>query len=362
MPADWAEHPRHELVWQYLRDYARHFELYRHISFGRSIKRIEPTGDAGWRVELDDGLCQDYRGVVIANGHNWDPRLPDYDGSFAGEAIHSSRYTSPEVCRGRRVLVVGGGNSGFDIAVDVSSHAAATFHSMRRHYHVLPRYFRGVPVDERADWALRWRVPLWMRRLRAKQGRQDAWGETVAATLPRPDHRLFETHPVINSRWPYAVSQGAICVKPDVARLDGERVVFVDESCENVDMIIYATGYKITIPFIDRTLLNWHEDKPELYLNVFHPERDDLFVAGLIQPDSGQFGLVDYQSQLIAAYIKGLEQGTSAANRFQREKAQASADVSGGINYVRTPRHAIEVEHYTYRRTLQKKIAALKRG
>jgi cation diffusion facilitator CzcD-associated flavoprotein CzcO len=362
MPNEWPEHPGHEFVCQYLRDYARRFDLYPHIEFGRSINLIEPASESGWRVTLDDGSRRPYRNVVIANGHNWDPRWPDYEGTFAGTVIHSSQYRTPEFCRGHRVLVVGGGNSGFDIAVDIAPHAAATFHSLRRNYHVLPRYFRGLPVDERGEWALRWRVPLWLRRLRAAQVRQVAWGANVAQALPRPDHRLYETHPVINSRWPYAVAQGAICVKPDVERLANDRVQFADGRSEAVDVIVYATGYKLSFPFIDREHLNWRGHRPELYLNVFHPQRDDLFVAGLIQPDSGQFGLVDYQAQLIAAYVSCLKQGRETAKHFQREKQQSRPPLSGGVRYVHSPRHAIEVEHDSYRRTLKRKIAQLSDG
>jgi cation diffusion facilitator CzcD-associated flavoprotein CzcO len=368
MPEEWPEHPGHELVWQYLRDYARRFGLYSHIEFGKSIERIELVEGAecgiqgagnGWNVLFADGTRRRYRGVVIANGHNWDPRWPSYEGAFGGTVIHSSQYQTPNFCRGRRVLVVGGGNSGFDIAVDVAPHAVATFHSVRRSYHVLPRYFRGLPVDERGDWALRWRVPLWLRRLRASQARGAAWGAAVAAALPRPDHRLFETHPVINSRWPYAVSQGAIHVKPDVRQLELDGVVFTDGSREAIDVIIYATGYKLSFSFIDREHLNWRNDRPELYLNVFHPLRDDLFVAGLIQPDSGQFGLVDFQAQLIAAYLVELQQGSRAAKIFQHEKRDGRVPLSGGVRYVQSPRHAIEVEHYSYRRTLKRKLAKL---
>ena len=81
---------------------------------------------------------------------------------------------------------------------------------------------------------------------------------------------------------------------------------FADGSEEPIDLIIYATGYNITFPFIAREHLNYQGDRPQLCFNVFHPERDDLFVAGLIQSDSGQFGLVDCQAQLIAAYVAGL--------------------------------------------------------
>jgi cation diffusion facilitator CzcD-associated flavoprotein CzcO len=295
---------------------------------------------------------------VIANGHNWDPRWPAYPGTFRGRVLHSAHYKTPDICSGRRVLVVGGGNSGFDIAVDVAPHASATFHSLRRNYHVLPRFFRGLPVDERGEWALRWRVPLWLRRLRAAHARRTAWGATIAKSLPRPDHRLFETHPVINSRWPYAVAHGEIYVRPDVARLAGDLVQFVDGSRESIDMIIYATGYKLSFPFIEREHLNWRGDRPGLYLNIFHPGRDDLFVAGLIQPDSGQFGLVDYQAQLIAAYVSGLERDDQAARRFQQEKRVSRSEVRG-IRYLHSPRHAIEVEHHSYRQMLKRKISML---
>jgi cation diffusion facilitator CzcD-associated flavoprotein CzcO len=379
MPAEWPEHPPHELVWQYLRSYARRFGLYGRIEFNTTVARIEAedagcgmqragervsgrAGGAGWNVTLADGASRRYRGVVIANGHNWDPRWPDYPGEFNGTILHSSQYKLPEICRGKRVLVVGGGNSGFDIATDIAPHAAATFHSLRRNYHLLPRFFRGNPVDECGEWALRWGAPLWLRRRGAARNQQVAWGRDVANALPKPDHRLFETHPVINSRWPYAVAQNAIRVTADVKELDGDHVTFVDGRRERIDLIIYATGYKISFPFMDTRHLNWDDDRPNLYLNIFHPDRDDLFVAGLIQPDSGQFGLVDYQSQLITAYIRSLDRGDMRARRLRCRKRRGVATLNGGIRYVKSPRHLVEVEHYSYRRTLQREIARILGG
>jgi hypothetical protein len=186
-----------------------------------------------------------------------------------------------------------------------------------------------------------------------------SWAPDAAACLPTPDHHLFETHPVINSRWPYDVARGAVRVMPDVKELCGDAVTFADGSREPIDMIIYATGYKLSFPFIDEDELNWRDGRPELYLNVFHPQRDDLFVVGMIQPDSGQFGLVDYQSRLIAEYLSGLAKGSRAARRFQAEKRGSEAALNGGVRYVGTPRHLVEVEHFSYRRLLQKSIRRL---
>jgi hypothetical protein len=366
MPDDWPEHPGQELIGEYLRDYARKFGLYSQIEFNTAVDRVVPVtnGDSretGWLVTLSDGRQRRYRGVVIANGHNWDPRWPEYPGRFQGSIIHSAHYKEPDIADGRRVLVVGGGNSGFDIATDVATRAAMVFHSLRRQYHILPRFRGTTPIDQCGEWMLRWRLPLWLRRLAMFCGQRLSWAPDARASLPPPDHRMFETHPVINSRWPYDVARGAVRVKPDVKELCGEAVTFADGSRELVDLIIYATGYKLSFPFIDVKELNWRDGRPDLYLNVFHPDRDDLFVAGLIQPDSGQFGLVDYQAKLIAQFIQGLADGRASARRFQREMKGKAASLNGGVRYVSTPRHLLEVEHFSYRKRLKRAIAALRR-
>jgi len=356
MPGHYPDHPDQDMVWRYLRSYAERFDLYPYIQLNTSVARIEPAETSGWDVTLANGQRRRYRGVVIANGHNWDPRWPDYPGRFAGEVLHSSQYKTPDVLRGRKVLVVGGGNSAYDIAVESSRHASVTFHSLRRGYRILPRYFRGRPVDQGGEWMLRWRMPLWIRRLSIARVCRLAWQSYRVSSV---DHAFFETHPAINGRWPLDVDRGAIVVKPDIRELCGDEVRFADGSRERVDLILYATGYKTSFPFIDVEKLNWRDGRPELYLNVFHPERDDLFVAGLIQPDSGQFGLVDRQAQLIAAYLQGLRQKRRGAIRLKEVK-RTTGSIANGIHYVDSPRHLLEVEHFSYRRTLGRWIRQLK--
>lgn len=358
MPEDFPEFPGHAQVLEYLRSYARHFGLYEHIEFNTAVQWIEPV-EGGWRVQLADGQERLYRGVVIANGHNWDPRWPEYPGEFHGEVLHSSQYKSTEELRGKRVLVVGGGNSGCDLAVEASIHAEQALLSLRRGYHVLPKFFKGKPVDQCGETLLSLRFPLWARRLAAKLMIRWVLGPLEMAGLPKPEHRLFETHPIINSRLHGQIGHGELAVRPDIAELCGNRVRFVDGREDEVDLILYATGFHLSFPFLDRQHLNWQGDRPRLFLNVFHPERDDLFCAGLIQPDSGQWGLVDCQAQLISRYLQVLRDAPSKAAWFQRLKAKQASQPASRIKYLDSPRHRLEVEHFSYRLRLQRLLARL---
>lgn len=358
IPEDYPEFPGHQQVLEYLRGYADQFGLYEHIQFNTAVEKVEPR-DEGWRVVLTSGEERLYRGVVIANGHNWDPRFPEYPGEFTGTVLHSAEYKTPDVLQGKRVLVVGGGNSGCDLAVEAAIHAERAALSLRRGYHVLPKFFKGKPMDECGETLLRLRLPLWARRISAAMVIRWVLGPPELTGLPKPDHRLFESHPIINSRLHSQIAHGELQIRPDVANLQGSRVKFTDNTEEQFDVILYATGYRLSFPFLDRKYLNWHNDRPNLFLNIFHPERDNLFCAGLIQPDSGQWGLVDFQAQLITRYLQASEKKTRAARWFGRLKQTATSRHSRGIPYLDSPRHRLEVEHFGYRRRLQKLIAKL---
>jgi hypothetical protein len=362
MPREYPPYPSHRQVLAYLRAYARHFHLYQRITLETSVERVERPKSSngatgGWDVLLSGSETpRRYRGVVVANGHHWDPKWPEYPGQFDGEVIHSAQYRSADQLRGRRVLVVGAGNSGCDIAVEAAQHADAAFHSLRRGYHFLPKFLFGRPIDVCGERLHKMHLPLWLRRwttgvfVWAAQGRPQRYG------LAAPDHKLFETHPIVNSQLLYWAGHGDLRFKGDVERLDGDGVRFVDGSRETVDVVIYATGYKLSFPFLDREHLAWRDQRPGLFLNAFHPHCDDLFVVGMIQPDSGIWGLADLQAQLMARYILSLDNDPDRAGWFRKLKATGASDLTHGIHYLDTPRHAIEVEHYQYRKQLERLI------
>jgi len=361
-PEDYPYFPNHRQALAYLRGYANHFGLYDDITFECGVRAVQPV-DGGWSVLLDDSdVPRCYRGVIIANGHHWDPRIPEVAGDFTGEIMHSHQYKTPDVLRGRRVLVVGAGNSGCDIAVEAAQNAAATFLSMRRGYYFLPKFLFGRPAEHAGEFMHRLRLPLWLRRWLALRLLELTVGSPQDYGLPAPDHRLFETHPVGNSLLYYYLGHGDICVKQNIERFSGDHVHFVDDSVERIDLIVFATGYRISFPFIDNRHVLDDEQRPRLFLNAFHPQFDNLFVVGLLQPDSGAWGLADYQSQLIAQFICAQDRQAPSADWFRRLKASDQVDLSSGIRYVDSARHSLEVEHFGYRRRLRKLIARFARS
>ncbi|MEM9353740.1 MAG: NAD(P)-binding domain-containing protein [Planctomycetota bacterium] len=358
MPERFPDFPGHAQVIEYLLSYVEHFDLRKDIQFQTEVLRIEPLNeqvqDSGWRVELSDGTACEFAAVVIANGHNWDPRWPEYPGEFTGEVLHSSQYKRTETLRDKRVLVVGGGNSGCDIAAEAAVHARHAELSWRRGYHVLPKFFRGVPIDQWGDLLHRLRLPLWLRRRIAMLAARWALGPNADCAMPTPDHRLFETHPIINSQLHHHVGHGRLTLRPDIERFEGNLVYFVDGSQTQVDLVVFATGFKLTMPFLEDRFLPSGSGNRGFYLNIFHPERDDLFIAGMIQPDSGQWGLVDDQALAIARFLTAKKQDAPAASRLRADKRKAAECVRKTIAYVDSPRHDLEVEYYAYRRSLRR--------
>ncbi len=357
-PAEYPDYPHHSKVLRYFHAYAEAFGLHETIEFDTEVTGLEPAG-TGWTVKLGTGGARDYAGVIIANGHLAEPKTPEYPGEFAGETLHSKQYKTPDVLAGKRVLVVGAGNSGCDIAVESAQNAAKTFHSVRRGYHYIPKYIMGKPVDQFGELALRLRIPLAVRRLLNGLVVSLVYGRPEDFGLPKPDHKLLESHPIVNSQIFYYLGHGDITPKPDIAVFAGDKVQFGDGSEEEVDLIIFATGYKISFPFIDRKYLNWSNGRPELFLNIFHPDFDNLFCAGLIQPDSGQWGLVDYQMQLVARFIALKKSKGTRLERFREIKAHTNHVRNGKIHYLKSERHLLEVEHFSYRKQLQKYIRML---
>ena len=365
MPDRFPDYPHHSHILEYFRMYVRHFGLESVIEFQTSVERIEPVdGGAKWDVTVRraDGASSTTRfaGVVIANGHNWFPKQPEYPGTFDGEIIHSADYKDPSILRGKRVLVVGAGNTGCDIAVEAAQNADRTLHSTRRGYWYAQKYSMGKPSDQVNDLILGLGTPRRLHQWLMEKTLRLTTGDITRVGLRKPDHRMLETHPIVNQQLVYYVGHGEITPVDEVERYDGNEVVFVDGRREPVDLIIHCTGYLVQFPFIDTKHLNWDGDRPRLYKNVFPPTHDNLFVCGLLQPDSGQFKLVHWQAVAMALFIEAQRARPAAAEKFRRMRAEhLDESLSNGVQYKDSTRHHYEVHHYAYLQGLEQVIHVL---
>ncbi|MGH8552930.1 MAG: flavin-containing monooxygenase, partial [Methylococcales bacterium] len=312
-----------------------------------------------WDVRFKSGKVRRYRGLVLASGVAWNPNFPKLRGEFTGQFLHSIDYKVPEDFARKRVLVIGGGNSGCDIAADLGPVAAKTLLSVRRGYYFVPRFVFGIPSDQFGEFSIKMGTPMVVRQYFNQWMVHMILGHPTKLGLPKPDHRMFESHPIVNAEVLDEIRAGRVTAKPDVAELSGDRVRFKDDSDEAIDSIICATGYRISFPFIEQSHLNGPEGKPGFYLHLFHPYYDNLFIVGMIQPASGVWGLMDDQARLIAAYIRANARGSEAAKRFDELKSKARPDLSAGVHYIDSDRHFTEVDHTTYRKYLRKSLRLL---
>ncbi len=262
MPDDYPDYPNHFQIANYFDDYVDHFGFRDRIRFRTEVKAVEPVEGGEWEVTVEDAdggrETNRYRAVLVANGHHWDPRWPEppFPGAeqFEGEQMHVHHYREPDVLEGKRVLVLGIGNSATDIAVESSRIAEQTFLAMRRGAYVLPKYLNGKPTDESASKLLT-RMPLSVQRFFLTRMLGVTVGDMTAYGLPEPDHKLLEAHPTISAELLSRLGHGDIEVKPNIERFAGGRTVrFADGSEEEIDLVVYCTGYKITFPFFDPEL------------------------------------------------------------------------------------------------------------
>ncbi|RMF09795.1 MAG: monooxygenase, partial [Alphaproteobacteria bacterium] len=264
MPEDYPLFPGHALAVEYLRRYAEHFGILDAIEFGKSVERVTRRDD-GWEVKVSgEAVPRRYGGIIMASGHHEIPRMPDIPGRFYGEMLHSKDYEGPEQLRGKRVLVIGAGNSGGDIAVDAAHHAESIVHSMRRGYYFVPRFMFGFPVDDVIDFVEMLRLPRWLRQRMYAFGHWLAVGPNERFGMQKPEHQILDTHPTVNSELPALIAEGRMTVKPDVSEFAGSRVRFSDGSEVEVDMVVCATGYETHFPFIERSAIMGEDGRTKL--------------------------------------------------------------------------------------------------
>ncbi|MFF3171512.1 flavin-containing monooxygenase [Streptomyces sp. NPDC057900] len=368
MPENYPVFPHHSRVLAYLEDYAATFGLHRHITFGTEVTSVRPLDDGGWEVgrrrrgdTAAEVTTRRYTDVVVANGHHWDPRLPGpaVPGAeeFEGSALHSHAYRSPEPYAGRRVLVVGMGNSGCEIAAEISRTAARTFLSARDATHVFPKMLLGRPADHLVRSPLS-RIPRFLQGpamallLRLTRGAPAQYG------LAEPVRGPLAAHPSTSDELLVQLARGAVTPKPGVSSFGRDTAAFTDGSREGVDAVVYATGYSLSFPFLDPAVFAARDGRTELYLRTVPPRLPGLYFMGLAQPAGAAFPLLEPQAE----WVSGLITGTLALPSPQdMTRAIGRERRSHERTYAASYRHGIEIDIRSYQRALRRELRAGRR-
>ncbi|WP_436758343.1 NAD(P)-binding domain-containing protein [Streptosporangium sp. V21-05] len=354
MPDDYPAYPTHFQMARYFDDFVDHFGFRDAIVFRTEVTRVEPADGEGWTVTVrhrDTGAetSRHYRAVVVANGHHSIPRYPEppFPGvdTFTGSQIHSHYYKVPDEYAGKRVLVLGLGNSASDIAVETSAVSDRTFMAMRRGGYVFPKFMFGKPSDDLISPFLTRVLPREAQRwvmsglLRLTVGKVTDYG------LPAPGHKLFNSHPTVSETLLARLGHGDITVKPNITRFDGDTVHFTDGSSEAVDAVIYGTGYKISFPFLDKRVIAPTDNDVSLFHRVVDPNHAGLYFVGLFQPLGATTVLSEAQSHWVADLLEG-RAALPPPEQMQREIAGYKARLAK--RYVTSKRHTMQVDHYPY--------------
>lgn len=355
MPEHFPSFPHHSEVKAYLDDYADAFGLLGQIEFGNGVVHAERGEHGGWRITDQAGAERVFDLLVVANGHHWDPRLPDFPGSFSGESIHSHHYIDPSTpleLTGKRILVVGIGNSAADITVELSSKALRNHVTLstRSSAWIVPKYIAGRPGD--TLFRTTPYLPLAWQRKAVQLVAPMLGTDPTMYGLPPANHKLFEAHPTQSVELPLRLGSGDVVPKPNVTRLDGDVVHFDDGTSDVFDVIVYATGYNITFPFFDPELIDAPGNQIRLYKRMFKPGFDDLAFIGFAQSVPTLFPFVECQARLLAAYAVG-RYALPPVDEMERV-IDADQQLHAG-HCTDRPRHTQQVDYFIYEHDLRKR-------
>jgi dimethylaniline monooxygenase (N-oxide forming) len=346
-------YPDHEEMSRYFEAYARHFDLTPRIRFRCRIASVVPAGDR-FTVSLEGGSAETFDGVVIATGHQSKPRHPAQVAGFAGEYTHAHAYRIPRLFDGKRVLVIGPGNSGVDIASDICTSTSHTVLSARSPVLIMPRMMFGAPSSRtllklEKPW-LPVGVRLWIRKTltRVFHGRMEQWG------FQTPTGR---THPISHPTLISHIVWGRISVKPGIDKIAGKDITFTDGTTATFDTIIAATGYTTELPFLSPALnpISPDHSRVDLYHRVVHPSCPGLYFVGFFDATGGSnVRMMDDQSEYVAAIAKGAVKTPGPAAMLTSiavEKAWAATQ------FPNTPRYGLELDPRRYRKLLAEAYA-----
>lgn len=359
MPRDYPMFPHHSQIIQYFDSYVDHFGIRPFIQFQTAVTNVEAEGN-GYRVTTKTAEGQTtqrhYKHVLVANGHHWNPRYPtpDFPGTFTGETLHSHYYKTPNQIADKKLLVVGIGNSAVDIACEAArQYGERVTVSTRSGAYIIPNWVFSLPFDSLAN-PVTAKLPLIFQRLLLKSTLLLARGRQVDYGVPVPNRPLLSEHPTISQDILNLSGRGLIRYKPNIREFNGNEVIFTDGTRDTFDMIIYATGYKVTFPFFAPDFINVEATNDlQLYRRVVHPDHPGLYFLGLIQPLGAIMPLAETQSKWVARLLSG---ACRLPSRLQMVQAIETEEKAVKKRYNGSARHTLQVDFHAYKTSIEREM------
>lgn len=346
MPDSYPDFPHHTQIAAYFEEYVDHFGFRDKIVFQTGVQHVSREEDGTWTVELDTGETRTYDALLVANGHHWLPRWPEpaFPGAdtFAGHQLHAHSYIDNKIFEGKRVVILGMGNSAMDLAVESSYVAERTYLAARQGVWIIPKYIFGKPMDQLRNDP---RVPFKIRQRLIQQLVKTSAGSPERFGLPKPNHRFGEAHPTVSGRILDRIQHGTVTPKPNIASLEGSQVRFEDGTVVDADVVVYCTGYKISFPFFDEDFISAPDNHIELFRRVFHPDIPGVYFIGLLQPLGAIMPLAEAQGEWVGDYLLG-DYALPSDDEIRADIAADQAAMSK--RYVASKRHTIQVDYDDY--------------
>ncbi|XP_071421435.1 flavin-containing monooxygenase 5-like isoform X2 [Pithys albifrons albifrons] len=360
IPEDFPNYMHNSKIMEYFRMYAQHFDLLRHIRFRTSVCRVSKRPDFAttgqWEVVTESEGKQEaavFDAVLVCSGHHTDAHLPlnTFPGieKFKGRYLHSRDYKDPQDFRDKKVVVIGIGNSGSDLAVEISQTAQQVFLSTRRGAWILNRVGdQGYPIDT----ILTTRMKTFLQELLSPSLACDYMEKKLNARFDhmhyglKPKHRVINQHPTVNDDLPNRIISGRVRVKPNIQEFTETSAIFEDGTREDIDVVVFATGYSFSFPFLEGCVKVVENQLP-LYKFVFPPdlEKPTLAFIGLIQPLGAIMPISELQCRWATRVFKGLNKLPPRHNMDAdiKQKKEIMAK-----RYVKSQRHTIQVDYIPY--------------
>ncbi len=355
LPETASDYPSHEELLQYFSNYAKNFRLNEKIKFNTEVINCEDLKNNKWEITYKDLETQKQKtlifdALVVCNGHHHEPRFPKYPGKFTGEFLHSHDYKRAVPFKDKRVLVIGGGNSACDVAVETSRISKNTTISWRRGYFLIPKFMFGLTTD---IFALRARLlPKFIRLPFMKFMLELLQGKNEDIGLPKVDNHVLATHPTVNSDLYNSVRHGKVNPKPDIERMDGKTVYFKDGTDDEYDVIIACTGFKIKHKFFRKDLINFENGPVRLLHRMIPGDIKNLYFIGLFQPLGCIWPGAELQSKLAAKHLAGKWIPNGEINKLIDKEINEP-----DVEQIQSPRHTITVDDFSFRGRLKKELS-----